>query len=70
MLLVAGIEWILPNRPLAPEMTAVLESEYLRGAGLWHVATALYAAPEPGQVAFVTRDERQQAAAAELGFQV
>ncbi len=24
--LVAGIEWILPDRPLAPEMAAVLES--------------------------------------------
>ena len=68
--LVAGIEWILPDRPLAPEMTAVLESGYLRGADLWHVATALYAIAEPGQIAFVTRDERQQAAAAELGFQV
>lgn len=68
--LVAGIDWILPDRPLAPEMTAVLESGSLHGADLWHVATALYAAPEPGQIAFVTRDERQQAAAAALGFQV
>ena len=47
--LVAGIEWILPDRPLAPEMTAVLESGYLRGTDLWHVATALYAIAEPGQ---------------------
>ena len=68
--LVAGIDWVLPDRPLAPEMTAALESGSLRGADLWHVATALYAAPEPGQIAFVTRDERQQAAAAALGFQV
>ena len=68
--LVAGIDWVLPDRPLAPEMAAVLESGNLHGPDLWHVAMALYAAPEPGQIAFVTRDERQQAAAAELGFQV
>lgn len=68
--LVAGIDWVLPDRPLAPEMTAVLESGQLHGADLWHVAIALYAAPEPGQIAFVTRDERQQAAAEALGFQV
>ena len=41
--LVAGIEWVLPDRPLAPEFAAVLESGYLRGADLWHVATAPYA---------------------------
>ena len=68
--LVAGIDWILPDRPLAPEMTAVLESGGLRGAGLWHVATALYATPEPGQAAFITADSRQQAVAAALGFEV
>ena len=68
--LVAGIEWILPDRPLSPEMAAVLESGHLRGADLWHVATALYAVPEPGQAAFVTADTRQQAVAATLGFEV
>ncbi len=68
--LVAGIEWILPDRPLAPEMTAVLESGDLRGADLWHVATALYATPEPGQAAFITADTRQQAVAEALGFLV
>ena len=68
--LVAGIEWVLPDRPLAPEFAAVLESGYLRGADLWHVATALYAAPESGQVSFVTADTRQLAVAAALGFQV
>ena len=68
--LIAGIEWILPDRPLAPELAVVLESGYLRGADLWHVATALYAAPEPGQVSFVTADAQQQAEAAALGFLV
>ena len=68
--LIAGIDWVLPDRPLAPEMSAVLESGHLRGADLWHVATALYAAPEPGQIAFITGDERQQSVAAALGFLV
>ena len=68
--LVAGIEWVLPDRPLAPEFAAVLESGYLRGADLWHVATALYAVREPDQVAFVTADAQQQAVAAVLGFRV
>ena len=68
--LIAGIEWILPDRPLAPELAVVLESGYLRGADLWHVATALYAVPEPGQAAFVTADTRQLAVAAALGFEV
>ena len=68
--LVAGIEWILPDRPLAPELTAVLESGDLRGADLWHVATALYATPDPRQAAFITADTRQQTVAASLGFEV
>ena len=68
--LIAGIEWVLPDRPLAPELAAVLESGYLRGADLWHVATALYAIPEPSQAAFITADTRQQAVAEVLGFEV
>ena len=68
--LVAGIEWVLPDRPLAPEFAAVLESGYLRGADLWHVATALYAVREPDQAVFVTADAQQQAVAAVLGFRV
>ena len=67
---VAGIEWVLPDRPLAPEFAAVLESGYLRGADLWHVATALYAVPAPGQAGFITADAQQQAVAAVLGFRV
>ena len=43
----AGIEWILPDRTLAPEFATVLETGYLRRADLWHVATALYVPPNP-----------------------
>ena len=67
---VAGIEWILPNRTLAPEYTTVLETGYLRGADLWHVATALYVSPQSGSLWFVTLDARQGAVAEALGFRV
>ena len=67
---VSGIEWILPDRPLAPEFATVLETGYLRGADLWHVATALYAARQPSEIWFVTLDMQQRTIAVALGFQV
>ena len=66
----AGIEWILPDRRLSPEISTVLEAGYVRGADLWHLATALYAAGTPGDMAFVTCDDRQGRIAAALGFHV
>lgn len=68
--LLADIRWVLPDRPLTPELTTVLGSGYLRGADLWHFAAALYVAGELGQIAFVTLDRRQRSVAAGLGFQV
>jgi len=65
---VAGIDWILPDRPLAPEFAAVLEEGYLRGADLWHVAAALYVSPRSGNLSFATLDARQSAIAEALGF--
>ena len=35
------ITWILPSRPLSPEVDRVLAAGYLRGAALWHLACAL-----------------------------
>ena len=67
---IAGIEWILPSRSLAPEYATVLETGYLRGADLWHVATALYVSPQSGGLWFATLDARQGAVAEALGFQV
>ena len=66
--LLARIGWILTHRPLSPEMETALEAGSLRGADLWHVASALYAAPEPGAIAFVTLDRQQARVAAALGF--
>ncbi|MXW16354.1 MAG: type II toxin-antitoxin system VapC family toxin [Gemmatimonadetes bacterium] len=68
--LLVGIKWILPERPLGPEFKTVLEAGYLRGADLWHLATALYLADDPKELSFVTRDRRQGAVASALGFQL
>ena len=63
-----SIRWVIPSRPLHAEIAAVLRVGYLRGADLWHVANALYAARARPGLAFVTPDRRQQAVAAGLGF--
>lgn len=68
--LISGIEWVLPDRSLTHEFGVVLQVGYLRGADLWHVATALYLAREPNEIAFVTLDDRQRTVATALGFQV
>ena len=66
--LVSGIEWVLPDRPLTTEFAAALDAGELRGADLWHVATALYVAGEAERLSFVTLDQRQRDAAVALGF--
>ena len=67
-LLLSRLEWVIPTRPLHAEIAAVLRVGYLRGADLWHVANALYAARAMPGLAFVTLDRRQQTIAAGLGF--
>ena len=67
---IAGIDWLLPDRTLAPELVTVLEAGYLRGADLWHVATALYVAVRPEDLPFATLDSRQGQVAEALGFPV
>ncbi len=66
----AAISWIVPDRPLSPEITRVLETGYLRGADCWHLATALYLVDDPASLTFLTLDERQRAVARSLGFAV
>lgn len=62
------ITWILPDRPLSVEMARVLEAGYVRGADLWHLATALYLVDDPRNLSFVSLDRRQADVAALLGF--
>ena len=67
--LIARIRWVMPTRPLTPEIAAALRAGYLRGADLWHLASALYAARAMPALAFITLDRRQQTVAASLGFE-
>lgn len=64
----ASVEYVIVDRPLGPEVSRVLKAGYLRGADCWHLATALYLAAEPGQLAFVTLDAAQRKVAKALGF--
>ena len=66
----ANITWVHPHRSLGHEMAKVLEiGGYLRGADLWHMATALYVDETiVGSMAFITLDNKQRAVAANLGF--
>jgi predicted nucleic acid-binding protein len=64
----AGISWVLPNRPLTVELGRVLTAGVLRGADLWHLACALLLDPECHEVLFLTLDKAQARAAARLGF--
>lgn len=66
----AGISWILPDRPLGPEIAAVLDAGHVRGADCWHLASALFVAPSPEQLTFLTRDQAQAAVAKTLGFRL
>ena len=65
---VAGLRWVLPDRPLSPEIATVTAEGYVRGADLWHLACALYVAASPGELTFLTLDERQRTVAKALGF--
>jgi hypothetical protein len=64
------VTWIYPNRPLAREIERVAGVGYLRGADLWHLANALFLAPEPRELTFLTLDKRQREVAVELGFPI
>ena len=67
--LLSDIEWVFPDRPLTIEMRNTLTVAYLRGADLWHIATALYVKDTVvGEMTFITLDNRQRTAAASLGF--
>ena len=67
---VSSIGWVHPNRSLSTEMAKALEvGGYLKGADLWHIATAMYVDETViGGIAFITLDNRQRNVAANLGF--
>lgn len=66
--LLSWLTWVYPNRPLTPEYARITAAGYLRGADLWHLANALFLAPDPTDLSFLTLDGRQGAVARRLGF--
>lgn len=65
---VSAIELVTVDRPLRAEVAKVLSVGYVRGADCWHLATALYLAPNPSELSFVTLDLPQKKVARALGF--
>ena len=66
--LLSWLTWIYPNRPLTAEFERITALGYLKGADLWHVANALFVAPDARDLTFLTLDTRQKEMAARLGF--
>ena len=66
--LLSGFTWIYPNRPLTTEYRRILAAGPLKGADLWHLACALFLAPDPKDLSFLTLDRQQQIVARDLGF--
>ena len=66
--LLSWITWVYPNRPLTPEFDRIIAAGGVKGADLWHLATALFLAPSGKGLSFLTRDGRQKVVAASLGF--
>lgn len=66
----ATITWVTPDRPLRGEIATVLDAGCVRGADCWHLATALFFSPTPGDITFFTLDARQRDVAKALGFAV
>lgn len=64
----SAIELVIVDRSLSTEIMRVLEAGFLRGADCWHVATALYVAPDPRILTFLTLDAAQRKVAKALGF--
>jgi len=62
------LTWVYPDRPLTPEFERIVPLGYLRGADLWHVANALFLAPDARELTFLTLDGRQREVATRLGF--
>lgn len=66
--LLSWLTWVYPNRPLTAEFVRITTAGYLRGADLWHLANALFLAPNATDLSFLTLDGRQKEVAQSLGF--
>jgi len=63
-----GLTWVIPEGSLVSELSRVAHAGYACGADLWHLACACYLSPIPGDLAFLTLDERQRELASRIGF--
>ena len=59
---------VYPNRPLSGEFERVMVEGYVKGADLWHLACALFLAPEPKDSRSSRSTKRQEEVARRLGF--
>jgi predicted nucleic acid-binding protein len=66
--LLGAFRWVLPDRPLSPELDRVFGAGHARGADAWHLASALFLVESPGDLPFLTLDRRQRDIARSLGF--
>ena len=60
--------WLWPDRPLTKEFKRVLSSGNLKGADLWHLASALFLRDQVGSLDFLSLDEKQLRLAKDLDF--
>ena len=66
--LLSRITWVHPTRSLTREFDAIMARGYLKGADLWHIACALFLAPNAEELTFLTLDKPQKRIALRLGF--
>jgi predicted nucleic acid-binding protein len=64
------ILWVRPDRSLKPEIETILNAGYVRGADLWHLASALYAKNENLDHNFCSLDLVQRSVAKTCGFKL
>lgn len=64
----SAVAWVHPDRPLTAELRRIAAAGPLTGTAMWHLAHAVYLAPDGKGLDFLTLDRRQQEIASVLGF--
>ncbi|HKX19893.1 MAG TPA: PIN domain-containing protein [bacterium] len=64
----SAITWVHPDRPLTAELRRIAAAGPLAGTAMWHLAHALYLAPDGKGLDFLTLDRRQREIASALGL--
>jgi len=66
--ILSWVTWVYPNRPLTQEFERIAAAGFLKGVDMWHLAHALFLAPDGRGLDFLTLDQRQREVSAMLGF--